>query len=342
MTSAPLSLESVACDLCGHDDAELLVVKAGFHVVRCRNCSLVYVSPRPRLAALSAQYEVGSFFEHQVTRANDQSWRPEALARLELINRLHPTRGTLLDVGCSAGWFMSVAQDAGWKVSGIDVSGPAVEYSKSRGFDAKVATLDDHGFTPASFDVITMFDCIEHMPSPMRALQAVRTLLAPGGIVMLTTPNVDGIFPRVTYQILARPFGAWDHPGPPGHIYQFGMRTISAALERSGFAVIEGHTTQIPLDFSVGALEDAIVDVLKGSGRREPVAPVVRGSAPAETPAETAAAVRPRVSTPVRTMRRLVRGVGRGVAWVVAGSVSPSAQLFGKGDSMMIVARAAS
>ena len=339
--SEPLSLESVACDLCGHDDADLLVVKIGFHVVRCRNCSLVYVNPRPKLEALSAQYEVGSFFEHQVTRANDESWRPEAQARLELINRLHPTRGALLDVGCSAGWFMGVAQDAGWKVAGIDVSGPAVKYSRSCGFDAKVATLDNHGFAPASFDVITMFDCIEHMPSPMRALQAVRSLLAPGGIVMLTTPNVDGFFPRLTYQIFGRPFGAWDHPGPPGHIYQFGMRTMSAALDRSGFAVIHGRTTQIPLDFAVGALEDSIVDALKGAGRRAPVAPVMPGSAPAETTTETAAAAGPRVSAPVRTMRRLVRGVGRSVAWVIAGSVSPTAQLLGKGDSMMIVARAA-
>ncbi len=338
--AAPLSLESVACDLCNHDDAELLVVKLGFHVVRCRNCSLVYVNPRPKLEALSAQYEVGSFFEHQVTRANDESWRPEAQARLELINRLHPTRGALLDVGCSAGWFMSVAQEAGWKVSGIDVSAPAIGYSKSRGFDAKVATLDDHGFAPGSFDVITMFDCIEHMPSPMRALQAVRTLLAPGGIVMITTPNVDGFFPRLTYRILARPFGAWDHPGPPGHIYQFGMRTMSAALERSGFAVIDGRTTQIPLDFSVGALEDSIVDALKGTGRRGTVAPAMPGAAESGTATGTAS-TRPRVPTPVRVMRRLVRGVGGVVAWVIAGSVSPTSQLFGKGDSMLIVARAA-
>jgi 2-polyprenyl-3-methyl-5-hydroxy-6-metoxy-1,4-benzoquinol methylase len=339
--SAPLTLESVACDLCGQDDADLLVVKIGFHVVRCRNCSLVYVNPRPKLAALSAQYEVGSFFAHQVTRANDESWRPEALARLDLINRLHPTRGTLLDVGCSAGWFMSVAQDAGWKVSGIDVSGPAVSYSKSRGFDAKVATLDDHGFAPASFDVITMFDCIEHMPSPMRALNAVRTLLAPGGIVMLTTPNVDGFFPRLTYQILARPFGAWDHPGPPGHIYQFGMRTMSAALEQSGFAVVDARTTQIPLDFSVGALEDSIVDAMKGAGRRVSVEPAMPGAKPVESTGESGAAARPRVSTPARVMRRIVRGAGGIVAWVIAGSVSPSSQLLGKGDSMMIVARAA-
>ena len=337
--SMPLILESVACDLCGQDDADLLVVKLGFHVVRCRNCSLVYVNPRPKLAALSAQYEVGSFFEHQVTRANDESWKPEAMARLELINRLHPTRGTLLDVGCSAGWFMGVAQDAGWKVAGIDVSGPAIGYSKSRGFDAKVATLDDHGFAPGSFDVITMFDCIEHMPSPMRALKAVRTLLAPGGIVMLTTPNVDGFFPRLTYQILARPFGAWDHPGPPGHIYQFGMRTMSDALERSGFTMVDARTTQIPLDFSVGALEDSIVDAMKGAGRRTPVTPVMPGSAPAAT--DETGATRPRVPTPVRIVRRIVRGVGGIVAWVIAGAVSPPSQLIGKGDSMMIVARAA-
>ena len=119
------------------------------------------------------------------------------------------------------------------------------------------------------------------------------------------------------------------------------MRTMSAALERSGFAVIDGRTTQIPLDFSVGALEDSIVDALKGTGRRASVEPAMPGSGAAESGADAASATRPRVSTPVRIMRRLVRGVGGIVAWVIAGSVSPPAQLLGKGDSMLIVARAA-
>ncbi len=333
--STPVNLESVCCDLCGKDDAALLVVKNGFHVVRCRGCTLVYVNPRPRVTALTAQYETDSFFGHQVERANDKSWRPQAQARMALINRLQPVRGALLDVGCSAGWFLSVARDAGWKVSGLDVSAPAVAYSRSRGLDARVATLDSHGLPAGSFDVITMFDCIEHMPSPLTALRAVRALLAPGGVVMITTPNVEGLFPRFTYQVFGRTFGAWDHPGPPGHIYQFGMSTMIAALERTGFAMIHGKTEAISLDFTVGALEDVIVDVMKGNVHHS------RTAVTSTAPASAAAATRQPVGdAPVRWLRRVARHAGRAVAWTLAGAVAAPAQLFGSGDSLIMVARA--
>jgi SAM-dependent methyltransferase len=324
----------VCCDLCSKDDAALLVVKNGFHVVRCRGCTLVYVNPRPRVAALAAQYETDSFYGHQVERANDESWRPQAQARVALINRLHPARGALLDVGCSAGWFLSVARDAGWQVSGLDVSAPAVAYCRSRGFDARVATLDNHGLPPGRFDVITMFDCIEHMPSPMVALRAVRALLAPGGVVMITTPNVEGLFPRFTYQLFGRRFGAWDHPGPPGHIYQFGMGTMVTALQQTGFEVIHRKTEAIPLDFTVGALEDVIVDVMKGNARHSQPAMASTATAPA------AAAIRqPSGDALARGLRRMARNAGRAVAWTLAGAVAAPAQLFGSGDSLIILAR---
>lgn len=332
-----LNLESVCCDLCGKDDAALLVVKNGFNVVRCRGCTLVYVNPRPRVAALAAQYETDSFFGHQVERANDDSWRPQAEARMALINRLQPVRGALLDVGCSAGWFLSVARDAGWKVSGLDVSAPAVAYSKSRGFDARVATLDNHGLPPGSFDVITMFDCIEHMPSPMTALRAVRALLAPGGVVMITTPNVEGLFPRFTYQLFGRTFGAWDHPGPPGHIYQFGMGTMVTALQQTGFEVIHRKTEAIPLDFTVGALEDVIVDVMKGNAR--PSQPAIASTAPAAAVAAMPQAAGGGLG---RGLRRAARSAGRAVAWSLAGAVAAPAQLIGRGDSLIMLARARS
>jgi SAM-dependent methyltransferase len=246
-------------------------------------------------------------------------------------------RGALLDVGCSAGWFMSVAREAGWKVTGLDVSAPAVAYSKSRGLDARVATLDNHGLPPGAFDVITMFDCIEHMPSPLTALRAVRALLAPGGVVMITTPNVEGLFPRFTYQLFGRNFGAWDHPGPPGHIYQFGMRTLASALAHTGFEVIHGKTEAIPLDYSVGVLEDVIVDVMKGKAR--PAHMAMAGNAPAPVAAATA---QPAGEAPVRLARRVARQAGRAMAWTLAVAVAAPAQLFGSGDSLIMVARARS
>jgi 2-polyprenyl-3-methyl-5-hydroxy-6-metoxy-1,4-benzoquinol methylase len=327
--------EAVSCDLCGQDDPSLLVTKNGFRVVRCRGCELVFVSPRPKFAALKEIYDADTFFEHQVERAGDESWRPVAEERVQLIDKLHPTRGTLLDVGCSAGWFMGVAQDDGWKVVGFDVATASVAHARSRGFDARLATLDQHDLPPASFDVITMFDSIEHMPSPMRALRSAHRLLRDDGIVMITTPNVDGLLPKLTYRLLARPFGAWDHPGPPGHIYQFSGKTLASALERTGFETIYDKTEAMDLEHSVGELEDAIMDVIAGRARKK--------QAVAEDDSATAevheASEAKRATGKPRLIKRALRRTVRTAAWAVVGGVSAPAPLVGRGDSLVVIAR---
>lgn len=326
--------ESVACDLCGQDDAALLVTKNGFRVVRCRGCSLVYVNPRLKMTGLTELYETDTFFDHQVTRAADESWKPEAEARVAILNKLYPSRGKLLDVGCSAGWFMGVAEAAGWDVLGLDVSAAAVAHAKQRGYAAKVATLDAHDLAPASFDVVTMFDSIEHMPTPLGALRAAHALLKPGGIVMITTPNIDGIFPRLTYQLFGRTFGGWEHPGPPGHIYQFGKKTLAAALDRACFEVVFEKTEAIDLQHTVGALEEVVMDVLKGRTKR---AAEETGDDAAPPPPKQAPAKDPKV----RLLRRALRRTVRTAAWALTGGVAATAPLVGGGDSLIVVARRA-
>jgi SAM-dependent methyltransferase len=266
---------------------------------------------------------------HQLTRAGDAAWRPEAEARLQLINRHCPDRGTLLDVGCSAGWFMGTAGASGWKVVGIDVSAAAVAHCRSQGFDARLATLSDHDLPAGGFQVITMFDSIEHMPSPAAALLASHALLAPNGILVITTPNIRGLFPRLTYALFGRTLGAWEHPGPPGHVYQFSNRTLAAALDRAGFSIIEDRTEAIPLEHTVGALEEALMDALKGRTKR-PKAEIEETTPQPSVPAK---------KSPPRLLRRAVRGLVRSLAWLLAGAIAAPAPLFGAGDSLIVVAR---
>ena len=327
--------EEISCDLCGKDDAAPLVTKNGFRVVRCRGCTLVYVNPRPTASKLVEVYETDHFLDRQVTRAADESWRPVAEQRVALINKLHPARGTLLDVGCSAGWFMGVAQDAGWNVIGLDVAAGSVAHARSRGFDARLATLDEHDLPAATCDVVTMFDSIEHMPSPARALRATHELLRDDGIVVITTPNVDGLLPTLTYQLFARPFGAWDHPGPPAHVYQFGARTLAAALARTGFEVIHDKTEAMDLEHSALELEDTIMEILAGRARRASATAAADAppSAPTSTPAASPMAPKPHV------LKRALRRTVRTAAWAMVGGVAASAPLVGRGDSLIVIAR---
>ncbi|MCA9676991.1 MAG: class I SAM-dependent methyltransferase [Kofleriaceae bacterium] len=334
-------LEAVPCDVCGQDDPVPLITKHGYRVVRCRACDLVYVSPRLKPGGLAALYEGDTYQEHQATRADDTEhdtrWRREALARLALLDDAQPARGKLLDVGCSTGWFMGVARDGGWQVTGLDISRPSVEQARARGFDVHHGTLEDNDLEPGGYAAVTMFDSIEHMPSPMTALRAVRRLLADDGVVVLTTPNIDGLLPRVTWQLFGRTVGAWEHPGPPGHIYQFGKKTLAEALRRGGFTMVHSRTEAIPLDHTVGALEEVLMDALKGK-RGRPTADDARTDV---EPPPLRSAPPVGVSPVTRMARRAVRRVVRTGAWALTSAITAPAARLDQGDSLLVIARKA-
>jgi 2-polyprenyl-3-methyl-5-hydroxy-6-metoxy-1,4-benzoquinol methylase len=233
-------------------------------VVRCRLCGLVYVSPRPRQRSeLDVLYTNARYSSRQVAHALHEGRTREAQWRLDQLESYAAARGTLLDVGCSAGSFLLAARERGWDVHGIDVSPDAVRHaSTALNLDARVATLEDAPFAPRSFDAITIFECIEHMLQPGEALRAAWRLLKDDGVLLITTPNIDGFVPRATYFLLGRTIGAWEHPTPPHHLYQFSRRTLGLLLRQARFRIASCATRPMGLRYTIRQLESAIVEVL--------------------------------------------------------------------------------
>jgi len=329
MASRPEPDASAGCPLCGGGQRRHLVTKRGCHVVRCGACGLVYVWPQPTPDELEAFYSSGGYHAEV-----DEAERHHSFARrLAQIEALAPRRGRVLDVGCSKGYFLDVACAEGWDTVGVDLNRNAVDAARARGLDVRHGDLCAQEFADASFDVVTLFDLIEHTTDPRTTLAACHRLLRPGGLLMVTTPNIDGLVPRATYWLFARTLGAWDHPTPPGHLVQFSRRTLRRMLESTGYEVAAYRAEHIPVGYSVGKLENSIMDVLAGrhTAKPEPKAP------PRECPGESAptAAPRRRRFSP----RSLVRPVVRAVAWVVVGGVGLVARATGRGDSMAVFAR---
>jgi SAM-dependent methyltransferase len=100
-------------------------------------------------------------------------------------------RPRYLDVGCSTGFVVEAARDAGWDAIGIDLNPSAIEFGRGRGLDLRSVALDEAGFEPASFDAVSLFDVLEHLIDPAGTLRACARLLRPGGIVFLYVPNYD-------------------------------------------------------------------------------------------------------------------------------------------------------
>jgi 2-polyprenyl-3-methyl-5-hydroxy-6-metoxy-1,4-benzoquinol methylase len=161
--------------------------------------------------------------------------------------------GRMLDVGCSNGQFLDLAQRAGYTTDGVEFSTGVADFARQH-FGLNVTNGDIHAVTAPdeSYDVITMFDVIEHVPDPLSDMAAAHRLLKPGGIFILSTPNIDGIYPRLSLKV-AKLINYWQHPEPPHHLFQFSEKTLSAMLDKSGFDVGKRHHINIDLSYSFGS-----------------------------------------------------------------------------------------
>jgi SAM-dependent methyltransferase len=139
--------------------------------------------------------------------------------------------GTLLDIGCGAGGYLSAMKALGWKVLGIDPSPQAARIARdSYGVPVKVGVLETTGLADGSIAVITMVHAIEHVPDPIRHLRHCNRVLQHDGRLVLTTPNFAGLMSRLFAD-------HWMALEPPRHLWLFSPDTLRTCVERAGFRV---------------------------------------------------------------------------------------------------------
>lgn len=248
-----MSREKNPCDCCGSTEAGFLFEKDGFDIVRCSACGLVRVANPPDSAALARLYSFeAGYHQELVEDAHAQSVHAqEAQDNLRRLQRFRKS-GSLLDVGCSTGLFLAAARASGWTVRGVEYSADAAQQARQNyGLDVITGALDARVLQGQQFDVITLWDVLEHVPSPAATLQEVRELLKPDGLLLIKTPNVDGWFPRLSLKLAGR-LGFWRHPEPPGHLFQFSEATLKACVTQAGMQAVQVLHGRIPVTYSFG------------------------------------------------------------------------------------------
>ncbi len=236
--------EAVACNLCGSKDVVPFCPANGRGLVQCLNCGLVYVHKRPPERELYSLYEEGYFSNDiSATVGYVDYINDEPLIRHTFHRRLRELEryvkpGRVLDVGCAAGFFLDVARERGWESHGLDVSGFAVRYARERfGLDVFHGSLTEAGYPEAFFDLVTMWDVIEHVPDPMSYLRESARILRRGGVLALATPDVESIPARLTGR-------RWvGYKLSEEHLYYFSRTTMRRMLEKAGFEVL--HTSYV-------------------------------------------------------------------------------------------------
>lgn len=258
----PGPLASVGCSLCGArdykvrfpatlpgdvapDDLALYRCSSGGYglhhpIVQCRRCGFIFASPRREGHTLLDCYEAVSdplYLEERAGRVLTFRRHLEPLTALTG----PPAGRRLLDVGCYTGVFVEIASTAGWDAQGVDPSRWAVDQARQAGLHVEAGTLATAGFPPESFDVITLWDVIEHVDDPAGELRRVYDLLRPGGLAVIHTMDIDSLFAR-----LMGPRWPWLMEM---HLSYFSQRTLRRMVSGLGFRVLrsarQGRVVQL-------------------------------------------------------------------------------------------------
>lgn len=202
-------------------------------IVRCAGCGLAFLDPFPDAAELAALYS--STYYHQDPRYSDY-------LHSETARSISPRLpgGRVLDVGVGAGEFLQVASKAGYQAEGIDTSEAAVALCRQAGLTASQADLTTFDAPASSFRCVTMWDVIEHLTRPRDYLRAAHRLLAPGGLLVVKTPNVPWALMTLA-RVVSRVMTPRSLLGYPAHLLYFESRSLRTILERSGFVVEEAR-----------------------------------------------------------------------------------------------------
>ena len=140
--------------------------------------------------------------------------------------------GSLLDVGCGTGAFIKAAKHAGWQVTGTELTPEAANLAASNsGCSVLVGDIAGLDLQEQSFEFITSYHVVEHLPDPVAKIKHCYKLLKTGGALFLETPN--------TASLGAKLRGAkWSHILPPEHVVYFSPRSLTHALKEGGFHTI--------------------------------------------------------------------------------------------------------
>lgn len=261
LTAHP-QLESVPCFLCDADDYgvvyearydrekdadlvqkfrasgdELLVDQ----LVKCRQCGFQYVNPRLRGELIFAGYTEG---DDPTYVSQLQARERTFAASLDEIERAAGGTGRLLDIGTAAGAFVAAARARGWQAEGCEPNKWLAEWgARHYGITIRQGAVFDQDYDDGSFDVVTLWDVIEHTLHPREMLARCYRLLKPGGVLVVNYPDIGSWIARV----LGR---RWLFLTSV-HLYYFDRATIRRMLETTGFTVqaVRPHWQRLELDY---------------------------------------------------------------------------------------------
>jgi SAM-dependent methyltransferase len=240
--SAPPSQRT--CHACGHGERRTLANVRGTEIVQCTRCKLATWDWAD--FDFEAFYDASYWQSENVGKGYANYFAlADALAatnqkRLKLISRLRggaanggSSAGKLLDAGCGPGFFVKAAHDAGYNATGVEVSQFAVDFARDElGLNVCQGQVRSADLPDGPFDVVTLWDVIEHLPDPAQAVADLGNALAPGGVLLLSTGDVNSLVAKLSGS-------RWHLFTLPEHLWFFTPASLRTLLERAGLEVVD-------------------------------------------------------------------------------------------------------
>ena len=227
------------CPWCGSENAQLhlevkdlFLTQEPFKILECKECGLLFTTPRPNKDEIGRYYKSEEYYSHQ---ENKVGFIPKVYEKVKSVNLKNKygiategkEKGKALDIGCGVGDFLHTMEQHGWDCTGVEPSEDAKVIAKKRIKGQLLSSEEQENLPDSSFDIITMWHVLEHVDDIGWQIQQLHRLCKPGGRIIIALPN----YKSYDGQYYKAEWAAYD---VPRHLNHFNKETIIKILEERG------------------------------------------------------------------------------------------------------------
>lgn len=257
----PVSAHDNICFICGEPNTfktgykPIIVDGRPFEIRFCTRCFLGKTDP------IISEKELTAFYSGPDYRTDDLKrfiWPFEsfadkfAKAKADKVEAANSGKGTLLDIGCGKAEFISEMKSRGWKATGIDIDPRAEAFGKAKGQDVRRCSLEDTSYPDNYFDVITLWNVLEHLRRPDWTMKECARILKPGGLLVVSVPNTESVQSRSMLR-------SWFQLDPPIHLFHYSQTNLRRFIGDIGFDV--KNVRHFSLEFAPLSYMQSIMNV---------------------------------------------------------------------------------
>jgi SAM-dependent methyltransferase len=230
------------CPVCGNACFSAWGRVNNYIIERCQGCGLGITSPFPEHGERVAVNQETYLLEKRINTYFSRYMYFKKRYRRQIRNiHFFKSRGKLLDIGCNIGLFLNEARMAGFDTTGVELNNACAEYARTH-FELEVHSdyLNNIAFEATSFEVVTLYDVLEHIPDLRGILADIRKILAPNGLLVVQSPNLDSLMAELAKS-------TWSWLSPPDHLFHFTPGSLCSLIEQSGYSILQVKTWE-PVD----------------------------------------------------------------------------------------------